>query len=349
MKPIMRAVLMRLFFIPVLWLVLSTFGTVFYGQPALGLANNADQKTKSSKKPAGRPVIWRDPGAVEEFDFVGGAGGRRHAPKPPFTFIEENLSGSNPKVDVKDANGNKWGVKWGSEVNAEVFATRLAWAAGYFVEPDYFVAHGRIIGVTGLSRAKKYVSSDGSFTDARFEMKKGKGIKKLDGEQSWRWDQNPFVGTRELNGMKIIMMLTSNFDNKDQRDVSRGSNTAILFYPVAGGTEARYLVTDWGGSMGKWGNYFSREKWDCKGFSHQTPDFVKGVKKGFVEWGFSGQHTKDLTEEISVNDVKWLLRYVGRITDGQLRAGLRASGATPEEVACFTGAIRDRINQMRGL
>ncbi len=23
-------------------------------------------------------------------------------------------------------------VKWGSEVNAEVFATRIAWAAGYF-------------------------------------------------------------------------------------------------------------------------------------------------------------------------------------------------------------------------
>src|SRR5262249_25411726 len=139
------------------------------------------QKQKASHQP-GKPVIWADPGAVEGLDFAAGAGGRAHMPNPPFTFVEENLSGSNPKVRVTDANGTKWMVKFGSEVNAETFATRIAWAAGYFVEPAYFVPSGRIEKVGKLERAKSAIKSDGSFTNARFEMHHDKGVKKLDDE-----------------------------------------------------------------------------------------------------------------------------------------------------------------------
>ena len=45
-------------------------------------------------------------------------------------------------------------------------------------------------------------------------------------------------------------MMLSNWDNKDVRDVKRGSNTAIFQTPSEGGLEDRYLITDWGGSMG---------------------------------------------------------------------------------------------------
>src|SRR5262245_53718441 len=86
---------------------------------------------------SGPPILWHDPGEVEKLDFVGGVGGRDQAPKPPFTFEEEILSGTNPKVRVKDAGGTKWAVKFGTEARAEVFSTRMAWAAGYFVEPSY--------------------------------------------------------------------------------------------------------------------------------------------------------------------------------------------------------------------
>jgi hypothetical protein len=41
------------------------------------------------------------------------------------------------------------------------------------------------------------------------------------------------------------------------------------------------------------------------------------------------------------------MQYLSRITDDQIRAGLRASGATPDEVTCFTSAVRDRINQLQ--
>lgn len=250
------------------------------------------------------------------------------------------------REDAHRATRLKWRAKWGHEVHAEPFASRIAWAAGYFVGPTYFVKNGRIEGARGLSRAGKYIAADGSFTDAMFETS-DKALTRLKEEQGWAWNDNPFVGTKELNGLKIVMMLVSNWDSKDVRDVSRDSNTAIFQAPAGGGVESRYVVTDWGGSMGKWGGVFSREKWDCKGFTSQTPNFIKSVKDGTVEFGYSGQRTSDIREGIRVSDVQWITQYLGRITDEQLREGLRASGAMPEEVECFTRALRDRLNQLR--
>ncbi len=311
-----------------------------------GGSSQAIQKQSEPTQP-GKPVIWQSPGAVEKLDLVGGSTGRAKAPKSPFTFVEESLSGSNPKVRVTDANGVRWTAKFGAEVNSETFATRLVWAVGYFVEPAYFVSGGKIQGATKLTRAKDFVKADGSFTDARFEMQKEKNVKKLEEEESWGWLQNPFVGKRELNGLKVMLMLTSNWDNKDVRDFKRGSNTAIFRTPLKTGVEDRYLVTDWGGSMGKWGGVLSREKWDCKGFRSQTKDFVKDIKGDLVQFGYAGQHTDSFKNDIRVSDVKWLLQFLGRITDDQIRAGLQASGATAEESECFTAALRDRINQLK--
>ncbi len=296
---------------------------------------------------SGKPVIWRDPGEVAKLDFDGGAGGRDNAPQPPFAFIEESSSGSYPRIRVSDAKGVKWTVKFGPDVNGEVFATRIAWAVGYFVDPAYFVRSGKIDDLGDLTRSREFIKPDGGFVNARFERQRERGVVTLKDEQSWSWVKNPFVGSKELNGLKVIMMLVSNRDNRDLRDVKRGSNTAIYQYSPNGGVEDRFLVTEWGGSMGRWGGNLSREKWDCKGYTEQTPAFVKGIRGDYFVWGYSGQHTKDLTDGIRIGDVRWLIEYLGQITDDQLRAGLQSSGAAPDEVECFTRAIRDRINQIK--
>jgi hypothetical protein len=320
------------------WLMLAFAAASTF---AVGQGHKVTPDTK------GTPIqaIWRNPGAVERLDFVGGSGGRSRAPRSPFIFVEEDPEGTSPKIKVRDAGGALWSVKWGSEVHAETFASRVAWAAGYFVQPMYFVARGKVQGATGLKRANDFVGLNGSFTDARFQLRDPR-IKFLR-DRGWTWSENPFVGTRELNGLKIIMMLTSNWDNKDARDADRGSNTGILEDSDQGRTRLSYLVTDWGGSMGKWGGFFRREKWDSDGYASQTPDFIQKVRGGIVEWGYKGQRTSDETKNISVTDLRWVMQYVGRIGDAQIRAGLQASGATPAEVSSFASAIRARINQMR--
>lgn len=290
--------------------------------------------------------IWHDSGPVERLDFFGGPGGREGAPKPPFTFIEEDSGGTNPKIKVKDAAGRQWGVKWGSEVHAEVFAARFAWAAGYYVEPSYYVASGKVEGVTGLDRAKKFVKPDGTFTEARFELKIG-GITKMKDKESWHWESNPFAGSKELKGLKIVLMLVSNWDSKDQRDAGRGSNTAIHKNDATG--EVHYIFGDWGGSMGKWGGVFGRSKWDCKGFASQSKDFVKGVSPTTVEWGYSGQRTDSVTSGITVADVKWIMERLGRISDKQIQDALEASGATSSEKSCYASAMRMRLDRLKAV
>jgi hypothetical protein len=293
-----------------------------------------------------RNVIWRNPGDVSRLNLAWGEGGAAAAPKPPFTFVEEDKGGSNPKIEVKDANGVVWGVKWGEEVNSEVFAARLVWAVGYYVEPSYYVARGRIVGARNLDRAKKYVGRDGSFVDARFE-KKDKNIKKLSDEESWAYDENPFVGTKELNGLKIMVMLVSNWDSKDRHQAGKSSNTKIFIVNTRAATEHRYVVSDWGGSMGKWGGLLRRGKWDCKGYADQSDDFVKGVKKGMLESDYSGQHTDSIKDNIPVEHARWLLGYLGKLSDAQIRAALTSSGAAGSELSCFARAVRTRISHLQ--
>jgi hypothetical protein len=296
-----------------------------------------------------RAAIWRDPGDVERLDLAAGPGGPEAAPAAPFRFLEEHFAGSRPCVSVCDARNRRWRVKWGDEVQVETLATRLAWAAGYFVETTYYVANGRVDGIGELKRAGTCVDATGVFNSARFELEEEDAITHFD-EHSWSWVENPFVGTRELNGLKIIMMWLSNWDAKDVRDVARGSNTAIFEYRLPDGSrEARYLISDWGGAFGRWGNVVNRGRWDCEGFSEQTPQFVTGVDGELVQWGYSGQRTADIAAGIRVSDVAWLMRYLGRVTAPQIASAVRASGGTEEEAACFTRALMNRLAQLREL
>jgi hypothetical protein len=291
--------------------------------------------------------IWRGPDLEEPPDPLHGPGSPDQSPIPPFRFVEEHASGTQPCVTVRDATGRSWRVKWGGEVRAETFAVRFAWACGYFAEVTYFVPSGSIEGAASLDRARPCIEPEtGAFCDARFELD-DPAVKKLFEEHSWAWDDNPFVGTAELNGLKMVVMLLSNWDAKDRRDVARGSNTAIFEHRLSRRRrEARYLLTDWGGSMGRWGTVATRGRWDVAGFEEQTPGFVTGVEGGCVSFGYTGQRTLDIAQGIAVDHVRWFLRHVSRLDEPFLRQALSASGATEEEAVRFARALGDRVRQL---
>jgi hypothetical protein len=282
---------------------------------------------------------------VSRLNLAHGQLGPDGAPQPAFVFQEEEKGGTTPKILVQDNARRLWSVKWGSEVHAEVFASRLLWAAGYVAEPSYYVRHGNVDSVGALGRAERFINraNGNSFHDARFELR-DKNVSPL--IKSWRWDDNPFTGTRELNGLKIMSVLLSNWDAKDARD--KGSNTAVIRVREDGGSERTYyLINDWGACLGRWGGFVTREKWNCADFASQTDSFVKGVEGGRVKFGFNGKRAAELAKQITAADVRWIMQYAGRITDSQLRDALRASGATAAEMGCFTAALRNRIEQLR--
>lgn len=292
-------------------------------------------------------ALWKDPGNVAALDLGDGPGGSDGRPVPPFRFIKEHGSGTQPCLSVTDGRGRRWRAKWGEEVNSETFAIRFVWACGYFAEITYFLPEGTIEGAKDLQRTSACIDENQHFTASRFEIDDPAVTKHFE-EHSWAWNDNPFLGSRELQGLKILNMLLSNWDTKDRRDVARGSNTAIFEQTSGGRREARYLITDWGGSMGSWGaNPMTRARWDVAGFVAQTPQFVTGVEDGVVKFGYSGQRTEDVATGITPDDVAWLCRYVGQITDQQLDAALASSGATDEEREQYRSALRDRITQLQ--
>ena len=185
----------------------------------------AAQKKKAL--PRGTPVLWRDRDP-SKLDLASGPGGRAMRPVTRrLRFLEEEKGGYSKKYRVRDGAGRVWVVKVGKESQSETAATRLIWAAGYETEITYLVPRVTIPG-------------KGTFENVRFEARPA-GVKRLD---EWGWEQNPFTGTRELDGLKVLMVLINNWDLKDE-------NNVILHAPGSG--ELRYAISDLGATFGKSG------------------------------------------------------------------------------------------------
>src|SRR4051812_9628227 len=186
---------------------------------------------------ADEPRFVRDNLApIETLDLAGGAGEKKSQPAPPFRFIEEMKHGVSPKLVVTDASNRKWVVKFGEEAKPENFASRIGWAAGYVVRPSYYVASGTLQGVTSLKRTAKFVDSEGRFRDARFQLFDRDDFREIPGSKV---DLYQHGEQRELNGLKLTLLLVANWDVKP-------ANTAVF----AAGSQRYAAITDWGASMG---------------------------------------------------------------------------------------------------
>ena len=319
----------------------------------LPITGNAqkDEKHKTKKHAADLPeVIWRDPGNISALNLIYGAGGSEHAPEQngTFTFIEEDKSGTSAKFRVKDANGVSWGVKLGAEPQSETAATRLLWAVGYFVDEDYYLPEIKVEGLGKLHRGQNFVSEDGIVHGARLKRKD----KEIEKNGNWDWFKNRFLGTKELNGLRVMMALINNWDLKD-------INNAI--YVTKG--ERRYLVSDLGASFGKTGNNISRSKGDVKDFGESK--FIEKVTSSEVDLEMHSRpfaltavnvpnyrkRTKmeDITKHIPRVDAKWIGRLLAQLSKEQIRDCFRSAGYLPEEVEGYTKELQQRIADLNAL
>lgn len=296
-----------------------------------------DKKGKGGEEvlPTGTPAMWFDPGDVASLDLFWGIGSPDKAPKPPFTFVKEDVSGTNPKIKVVDANGMKWNMKFDEEVHAEVAASRLVWAMGYMVEESYFVPSGKVEGVSGLGRAKKFVGSDGSFRNAMFEKRPEDITRRA---TPWDWDRNPFTGTKELSGLAIIAVLLNNWDAKVD------NNNVLAMRDESGAVKEWYLVADWGGTFGKMGGVFSHSKWDPEAYAQQA--FVKGVSGGRLNLNYSGKGGS-VMKSVPVEHAQWISARLSQLSDEQIRQAFRAAGASDADTSAFATRIREKIQQLK--
>jgi hypothetical protein len=77
----------------------------------------------------------------------------------------------------------------------------------------------------------------------------------LDGEEkigNWQWHKNPISGTREINGLRVMMAVINNSDLKDE------NNSIYEEKDGEGERVLRYRVSDVGGSFGTTGLCFGQ-------------------------------------------------------------------------------------------
>ncbi|HTM13691.1 MAG TPA: hypothetical protein VL127_12290 [Bryobacteraceae bacterium] len=281
-------------------------------------------------------AFWRKPTDIRTRDLFYGAGGKENQPVGPFVFQKEDQDGTSPKFSVRDVKGVEWKVKLGVEARPETAASRLVWAAGYYVDEDYFLPYLKVEKMQRLHRGQHQVSPDGSMQNVRLKREH----KKL-GE--WKWRHDPFEGTREWNGLRVLMCLINNWDLKD-------TNTAIR---VIQGQRV-YLISDLGASFGA-GGWRLRVR-DSKGNlqKYESSRFITNMTPEFVTFGVPSRpelfhHFMWIGKRISRADAQWIGKLLGNLSSVQIESAFRAAGYQSTEAARFSAVVEERIAELERL
>lgn len=293
-------------------------------------------------------ILWRDPTDLTTRNLIYGIGGKEHEPHGPFTFVKEDLDGTNPKFVATDSDGVKWKVKLGVEAQPETAAARLVWAVGYMTNEDYFLPDIQVRNLPpALKRGQKEVQPGGNIFNVRLKRDEKKEEQKIG---TWKWRENPFTGTRELNGLRVMMAMINNWDLKD-------ANNAI--YQEGKDGPKVYMVSDLGASFGSTGLGFSHA--DSKGnleyysrsefLSKVTPlkvDFIAPTRPNMItvfnpHEFISRVDMRWIGKQIPRADVTWIASILARLSPAQIRDAFRAAGYSPEDVEGFAAVVERRI------
>jgi hypothetical protein len=258
-------------------------------------------------------------------DLFYGVGGQALAPDPAarYTVVEIKRSGFSRGYTLKDPDGSEWSAKFPPEAPTEVTASRILWGIGYHQPPIYYV---------GEWNAAKAPSPNPQLP-ARFR-EKSPDLHGLDAKHPWSYYRNPFVGTRQLNGLLVLQAMLGNSDLKDQQNV-----IYTLKQPFEGANQW-YVARDLGQSFGRTG-VLDAPRGDIVVFE-QTP-FILGVSSGRVQFDYRGRH-KVLFQNISPADVRWVCEQLKRLTDDQWRDAFRAGGYAPAVADRFIRRMKQKID-----
>ena len=281
-------------------------------------------------------VLWREPANISSQDLLNGPWG--NAVKPDLssvTFEKEGGPGYSVKYDVVDGAGRKWVVKVGNEARPETAAVRLLSAVGYATEVNYLVPCVKIKGAPKPRKDVKRCEGDG-FADVRFEARP-ENVQRL---ETWEWKNNPFAGTKELNGLVVLMALLNNWDLKND------NNKVLLVTGDNGTTEQRYIISDLGATFGKTGGFISHSRNEPE--KYVKTKFIERVDGNKLKFAFSGKQG-ELLDQVTVEQAKWIGGLLAQLSDQQLNDAFRAANFAPEEVLMLTQAVKVRIGQLVNL
>jgi len=304
----------------------------------------------SGRQSGGGSVIWQDRGDAAALDLLSGSGGKDHEPGTSLRFLEESRDGTSPKFEVEDERGTKWKVKLGEEARSETAATRLLWAAGYLVDENYYRPQIHVAGLPRLARGQEFVSADGIVSGARLERVPAGGKAT---SSTWSWYDNSFTGTREFNGLRVMMALINNWDLKEVNNVVSDANTGVAWY----------RISDLGATFGRTGNSLARTKGVSKDYADSR--FIMQVTATHVDFALGSRpfflsavnvpnyrfrtRMQTVVKHIPIADARWIGARLEQLSTGQIADCFRAGGFPPEDVEAYTQVVRQRIAALTAL
>lgn len=302
---------------------------------AIAATSCARAKRPSLQPTAAVPgaTLWEQPSGIAASDLFYGPWGREHAPDPQatFTFVERKHTGVNLGLTVQDPQGREWSVKQpypgglDDEGPVEVAVSRVLSAIGYHQPPVYYLP------------AFTLKDDWGTHTEpgGRFRLKH----ETLKDAGSWRWEENPFVGSRPYQGLLVILMMFNSTDLKN-------SNTTLYERKRGDLVEQWYVVRDIGAALGDT-NRFAPRKGHVEAFERHP--FIHGVSNGHVDFAYDSLYARLVRDRITPDDVAWASDLLAQLSDRQWRDAFRAGGYEPAVANRFIRKLGEKVEQGRGV
>jgi hypothetical protein len=258
-------------------------------------------------------------------DLFRGVGGDRLAPDPNATYkvLEVKRTGFSLGMTVEDGT-RKFSAKFPPEAPTEVVASRILWGVGYHQPPIYYVGRWNAEGAPDPNPQ----------LPARFRETKP-DLHGLEAGGIWSYYQNPFVSTREMNGLLVLQVMLGNSDLKDEQ------NEVYKLKEPFEGASRWYVAKDLGQSFGRTG-VIDAPRGDVRVFE-ETP-FIKGMVGPYVRFDYRGRHGV-LVDHTTAADVRWICEKLQPLTDTQWRDAFRAGGYAPETANRFIRRFKQKIEE----
>ena len=278
--------------------------------------------------------MWKAPDDIASRDLFNGPWGAENAPDPKdvYDLVEMKHTGVNLGMTVKDSKGREWSVKQpypgdlDSEAPVEVVVSRLLSGIGYHQPPVYFLPAFTLKDDFG-----KKVETGGRFRPKLDQMKE---------VGAWDWAKNPFVGSKEYQGLIVLLMMFNSTDLKS-------SNNSIYERKEGDFVEQLYLARDVGSALGDTNRMAPRKNHID---SFETMPFILGVSdSGFVEFAYNGWYKNLVRDRIKPEEVAWAMNLLGQLSDKQMQDAFRAANYDPDLAARFITKIREKIQQGKSL
>lgn len=289
---------------------------------AVVLAFSISYETVAQNSGPADAVMWQKVDIPSQDTFLGPGGKKMLPDVSKVKFVEEETGGSSKKFRIIDAKGREWVAKIDKESQPETAAVRLLHALGYKTEINYLVPEITIPG-------------KGTFKNVRLEARP----ESVERGDRWKWDENPFDGTKELAGLKVMMVFFNNWDVKDGNNIILHENG-----------KANYVISDLGATFGQLGGNnlpiiwrFGRSIGEPEDYSDTS--LVDETKGNEVDLKYKGRKS-GIFDSVTKAEARWIADLLLQLSDSQIRDAFRAANYPDDVINTYVDAVKKRIKEL---